>query len=105
MDGPEAYGIGQDAARIAGGAAVAAGGYAYFTNANGWKFWLGVMTTFGGGAMFFPAAVRLIGLFTDEAMPAVASGIAGTMTLGVIYSLRKAAEKLNLAAWLERKAG
>lgn len=102
MDGSQ-FGIGPDAAQVVGGAAVATGGYAYFTNAGGWKFALGICTTFGGGVMFFDAGMSVVAMFSDKSMPSIAAGIAGTMTLGVIYALRKAVEKLDLAAWIGRK--
>jgi hypothetical protein len=104
MDGPEAYGIGQDAARIAGGAAVAAGGYSYFTKARGWKLVLGIATSFGGGIMFYRAGASAVAWVFAEPMPDLAAGVAGTMTLGVIYALRKAAEKINLDAWTGKRA-
>lgn len=105
MDGQEAYGIGQEAARVVAGSAVATGGYGYFTKAKGWKLVIGIGTTFGGGVMFYRAAMPLASMIVGEALPDVAAGIAGTMTLGVIYSLRKVAEKLDLATLFERKAG
>lgn len=103
MDGPEAYGFGHEAARVVAGSAVATGGYGYFTKATGWKLVVGIATTFGGGVMFYRAAMPAATALIGEAVPDLAAGIAGTMTLGVIYALRKGVEKLDLAAWFERK--
>ena len=105
MDGgSEIFGAGQDAARIAGGAAVAAGGYSYFTKSRGWKFALGVATSFGGGVMFYRAGAYAVAWVFVEPMPDLAAGVAGTMTLGIIFSVRKAAERFDVSQWLgERK--
>lgn len=105
MDGGhELFGVSRETAQVIGGAAVAAGGYGYFTKARGWRFALGVLTSFGGGAMFFEAGTSFIALFTDKPMPAVASGVAGTLTLGVIWALREGARRLDLLEWFGRKA-
>lgn len=104
MDGGhELFGISKEAAQVVGGAAVATGGYGYFTKARGWKLIVGIVTSFGGGVMFYEAGSGVVSFFTDKNIPAVASGVAGTMTLGVIYALRKAAEKLDLLEFFGRK--
>lgn len=102
MDGSH-LGIGTEAAQVVGGAAVATGGYGYFTKARGWKLIVGIVTSFGGGVMFFEAGSGVVSFFSDKPMPALSAGVAGTMTLGVIYALRKAAERLDLLEWFGRK--
>ena len=105
MDGGhELFGVSRETAQVIGGAAVATGGYGYFTKARGWKLIVGIVTSFGGGVMFFEAGSGVVSFFSDKPMPALASGVAGTMPLGVIYALRKAAERLDLLEWFGRKA-
>lgn len=97
MEGWPELGITKEAAKVIGGAATATGGYLYFTAARGWKMAIGAVTSFGGGVMFYNAGAVAVGLFFADPMPDLAAGVAGTMTLGTIYALRKAAEKLELA--------
>lgn len=103
MEGPHTYGFGVETAQVVGGAATATGGYLYFTVARGWKMALGAATSFGGGVMFYRAGSAAVSLVFAEPMPNLAAGVAGTMTLGVIYALRKAAEKLDIGQLFGRK--
>jgi hypothetical protein len=85
-----------DTAQVVAGAATAAGGYLYFTKTQGWRVVLGAAVTFGGGWIGHEAVTNVIGNHHG-----LASGIAATATLGVIFSVRKAAAKLDAAQWLE----
>lgn len=96
MDGPEAYGVSQEAARVVAGSAIATGGYGYFTKARGWRLVVGIVTSFGGGALFYRAAMPAVMMAFGEVMPELAAGVACSSTLGIIYAIRKWAGLLEL---------
>lgn len=88
-----------ETAQVVAGAATAAGGYVYFTKTQGWRVIMGAAVTFMGGFIGFEAMINIVGNH-----PGVASGIASTATLGIIFSVRKAAERFDVSSWLgERK--
>lgn len=101
MDGPETYGISQETARVVAGSAIATGGYGYFTKARGWRLVVGIATSFGGGVLFYRAAMPAVGLLVGDNMPDLAAGVAGSATLGIIYAIRKWSGALELMG--ERK--
>lgn len=85
----ELFALSKETAEVMAGSAVATGGYAYWTKARGWRMVVGILTTFCGGVVFYPAALAVVALIVKEPSPRLASGVAAICTLGALAVLRE----------------